>query len=150
MTAKAIRGGGGGARVVRTSLLMPITARRSFNYFAKWASADKESRRKKGAKPVTSFRSPDSSLHRTLQKNTSSKSNPQQPLYRDARHRKQATSGTECAPLFLGGGEALFSSRLKLPDLEDLAAKDFRRWRGKMGYGRGRKAKICVSAAIRS
>lgn len=43
------------------------------------------------------------------------------------------------SPFFLGARKTPFSTRLKLPGLEDLAAKDFRRWRGKLGDGRGRK-----------
>jgi len=65
---------------------------------------------KKGEEGAALIPAADSRLHgSTALRNEQVQSLPQPPLYRDARHRKQATS-SECGPPFLG-------QRLKLPEL---------------------------------
>jgi hypothetical protein len=75
------------------------------------------------------------SLHRGTAKTRKAKK-PKPPLYRDTRQ----------SPPKAGDQQQRVRSPFFLWGLEDLAAKDFRRWRGKLVTRSGeRKAKICPS-----
>ncbi|GJN32751.1 hypothetical protein PR202_gb21274 [Eleusine coracana subsp. coracana] len=72
-----------------------------------------KNKQREKAKEEKSRIPPDSCLHRGTAKPRKPKQPP--PLYRDTRHRKQATSCSECAPLFPWGKRAERLHAFKTP-----------------------------------